>query len=258
MNMSMICSTFVRLAALLTLVVGIWAQPKSIEVASVKPSHNTVADSNLDSTRGQVTATNITLRELIRFGYSVKDFQIERTPKWVDGERFDIAAKRASGKTNSLEDEKSLVRELLADRFQLTTHRESKQMPVYLLVVAKDGPKLLAHNDAGPKTRGGCGRLVGRRVTAENIASMLARQLDREVLNRTGLSGEYDMQLDFTPDSGSCRAVGDPQSGSVATDPSGLPSIYAALQQQLGLKLESGKGAVEFLIIDRVERPSEN
>jgi uncharacterized protein (TIGR03435 family) len=89
----------------------------------------------------------------------VKDFQIERVPKWVDSQRFDIVAKKASDNTNSLEDEKSL-RESLADRFHLKTHRESKQMPVYLLVVAKGGPRLLTHNDAGPKTRGRCGRLV--------------------------------------------------------------------------------------------------
>ena len=131
-------------------------------------------------------------------------------------------------------------------------------MGVYFLVVAKDGPKLPAHNDAAPKTRGACGRLVGRLVTADYIAFMLARQVDREVLNRTGLSGEYDMQLNFTPDSGPCPVANDAQSGSATIDVTGMPSIYTALQQQLGLKLEPGKGPVELLIIDRLERPSEN
>jgi uncharacterized protein (TIGR03435 family) len=236
---------------------GGWAQPsQTLDVASVKASRNTTADSNLDSVRGRLTATNITVKELIRLAYGVKDYQIGRAPGWVDYERFDIAAKSVSGKGNSLEDEKSLVRELLADRFQLATHREAKQMPVYLLVVAKDGPKLTAHNEAGTKTRGGCGRLVGRRVTTDIIATMLSRQLDHEVLTRTDLSGEFDVQLNFTPDSSPCRMTAD--SGSVAADPSGLPSIHTALQEQLGLKLESAKGSVEFLIIDRVERPSEN
>jgi uncharacterized protein (TIGR03435 family) len=198
------------------------------------------------------------VKDLIRLAYGVKDYQIGRAPGWVDGERFDIVAKSVSGTGNSLEDEKSQVRELLADRFQLATHREAKQMPVYLLVVAKDGPKLTAHNDAGTKVRGGCGRLVGRRVTTDVIATMLSRQLDREVLNRTGLSGEYDVQLDFTPDSGPCRVTADSQGGSLATGPTGLPSIHAALQEQLGLKLESAKGSVEFLVVDRVERPSGN
>jgi uncharacterized protein (TIGR03435 family) len=238
---------------------GVWALPsQTLEVASVKPSHNTTADSNLDSLRGRLTATTITLRELIRLAYGVRDYQIGRAPGWIDSERFDIVAKSVSSKTNSLEDEKSLVRELLADRFQLSTHREAKQMPVYLLVVAKNGPKLTAHNDSAPKTRGGCGRLVGRRVTTDVIATMLSRQLEHEVLNRTGLSGDYDVQLNFTPDSGPCRVGADTQGGSVSTDASALPSIHTAVQEQLGLKLESAKGSVDVLIIDRIERPSEN
>jgi uncharacterized protein (TIGR03435 family) len=237
---------------------GAWAQPsQTLEVASVKPSRNTTAESNLDSVRGRLTATNITVRELIRLAYGVKDYQIAHAPGWLDSERFDIVAKAISGKTNSLEDEKSLLRELLTDRFQLSTHREAKRMPVYLLVVAKGGPKLAPHNDGGAKTRGGCGRLVGRRVTTDAIATMLSRQLAREVINRTGLSGEYDVQLDFTPDSGPCR-VSDSQGGLVVTDPSSRPSVSTAVQEQLGLKLESAKGPVEFLVIDRVERPSDN
>jgi uncharacterized protein (TIGR03435 family) len=125
-----------------------------------------------------LTATNITVRELIRLAYGVRDYQIRKTPKWVDSERFDIAVKSVSVIAKSLEDEKALVRELLADRFQLTTHREEKQMPVYLLLVAKNGPP-----DAGTRTRGGCGRLVGRRVTADAIATILSKQVEHKVLN---------------------------------------------------------------------------
>jgi uncharacterized protein (TIGR03435 family) len=226
-------------------------QPQVLEVASVRPSRNAMTDSNLNSVRGRLTATNVTVKELIRLAYSVKDYQLERAPAWLGSERFDIAAKSVSGSASRIEEEKLLVRELLADRFQLKTHQESKQMPVYLLVVAKGGPKLTPHNDAGTRTRGGCGRLVGRRMTPDGLATMLSRPLGREVLNRTGLSGEYDIQLDFTPDSGPCR-------GTAESDPSGLPSIYTALQQQLGLKLESTKGFVEILVVDHVERPSEN
>ncbi len=232
--------------------------PQALEVASVKPSRNTTADPNLDSVGGRLTATNITVRELIRLAFGVKDYQISRAPGWIDSERFDIVAKSVSGKSNSLEDEKSLVRELLADRFQLSTSHELKQMPLYLLVVANGGPKLTAHNPAGVKSRGGCGRLVGRGVTTDAIATMLSRQLDHEVLNRTGLSGEYDVQLNFTPESGPCRGTADSQGRSVSIDPSELPSIHTALQEQLGLKLESAKGSVDVLVIERIERPSEN
>lgn len=232
--------------------------PQILEVASVRPIRNVTTESNFDSVRGRLTATNVTVKELIRIAYSVKDYQLERAPGWLGSERFDIVAKSVSGSASSFDEEKLLVRELLADRFQLKTHQESKQMSVYLLVVAKGGPKLTAHNDAATRTRGGCGRLVGRRITLDGIATMLSRPLDREVLNRTGLSGEYDIQLDFTLDSGPCRRGAESQGGSGANDPSGLPSIFTALQQQLGLKLESSKGPVDILVVDRVERPSEN
>ena len=217
---------------------------QTLEVASVRPSRDTTGESNVDSVRGRLTATSITVKELIRLAYGVKDYQIARAPGWIDRERFDIVAK-------GLEDVKSLVRELLAQRFQLATHRETKEMPVYFLVAAGGGPKLTPHNDAGPKVRGGCGHLVGRRVTMDYIATMLSGQLERGVINRSGLGGEYDIQLEFTPDSGPCRAT--PNS-----DPTGLPSLYTALQEQLGLKLESAKGPVEMLVIDRVAQPSEN
>jgi len=234
-------------AMALTPLTGAWAQTSPIlEVATVKASRNTTAESNVDSVHGRLTATNITVKELLRLAYGVKDYQIGGAPGWVDSQRFDIAAKSVSGKDTNLDDEKSLVRELLADRFQLSTHRETKQMPVYLLVVAKDGPKLKAHEEAAPRTHGGCGRLVARRVTLDGIATILSRQLDHAVLNRTGVSGEYDVQLEFTPDSGAC-----------SSDPNGLPSLYTALQQQLGLKLEASKGPVDFLVVDRLERPTE-
>ncbi|MGA3236648.1 MAG: TIGR03435 family protein [Bryobacteraceae bacterium] len=239
---------------------GAWAQPsKLIEVASVKPSGNTSADSNLDSVRGRLTATNISVGYLIRFAYGVKDYQMERAPGWVDSALYDIAAKSANSKTGSLEDLKAMVRELLADRFQLTPHRETKPMRIYVLVVAKSGPKLTLHNDGtGAGTRKGCGHLAGSRLTMDVFATVLSRELETDVINQTGLPGKYDFQLDWAPDSHPCRVAADSQGGSAATDPSGLPSLYTALQQQLGLKMESAKGPVEFLVIDRVERPSEN
>jgi uncharacterized protein (TIGR03435 family) len=145
---------------------------------------------------------------------------------------------------------------LLEDRFRLVTHREIKQMQVYLLIVAKSGSKLTAHNDgSGAGTRKRCGHLAGTRLTMDVFATVLSRQFDRDVLNRTGLPGKYDFDLNWTPDSGPCPAAADSQA---AADSSGLPSIFSALQQELGLKLESGKGPVELLIIDHVERPSEN
>jgi uncharacterized protein (TIGR03435 family) len=188
----------------------------------------------------------------------VKDYQIEHAPGWLESERYDIAAKSAVPQKTSLAEERSQVRELLTDRFRLTTHRETKQTQVYVLVVSKDGPKLTAHNDGtGSGTRKACGHLAGKRLTIDTIATVLSRQFERDVLNRTGLPGKYDFQLDWTPDSGPCPLAPDSEA-SAAASPSALPSIFTAIQQQLGLKLESSKGPVEFLVIDRVERPSAN
>jgi uncharacterized protein (TIGR03435 family) len=234
------------------------AQPsQSFEVASIKPSRNNTAESNLDSAPGgRLTATNITVRELIRFAYGVKDYQIEHAPRWLEGERYDIAAKSAIAAKTTLVEEQAQVRALLIDRFHLTTHRETKQGQVYLLVVAKDGPKLTAHNDGtGSGTRKACGHLAGRRLTTDAIATVLSRQFEHDVLNRTGLPGKYDFQLDWTPDSGPCPAAAE---GSEAGSVTAMPSIFTAIPQQLGLKLETSKGPVEFLAIDRVERPSGN
>jgi bla regulator protein blaR1 len=226
------------------------------EVAAIKLSRNNTTESNVDSAPGgRLTATNVTVRELIRLAYGVKDYQIERAPGWLEGERYDIAAKSANASKSSLEQEQSQVRELLTDRFGLATHRETKQAQVYLLVVAKDGSKLKAHNEGtGSGTRKACGHLAGRRLTTDTIAAVLSRQFERDVLNRTGLSGKYDFELDWTPDAGPCPAPADSEAGSVTA----LPSIFTATQQQLGLKLESSKGPVEFLVIDRVEKPSAN
>ena len=222
----------------------------SFEVASIRPAHRNSADSNLDSAPGgRLTATNITIRELIRLAYDVKDYQIERAPGWVDSDRYDIAAKTADTARKSLEDERSLVRSLLVERFQLQTHLETKQAQVYLLVPGKEGSKLHLHKDgSGAGSRKGCGHLAGTRLTLDTVATVLSRQFERDVLNRTGLPGKYDFELNWTPDSGPCPNAADPN----------LPSIFTAIQQQLGLKLESAKGPVNFLVIDRIARPSEN
>jgi uncharacterized protein (TIGR03435 family) len=141
----------------------------------------------------------------------------------------------------------------------LKTHRETRQMQVYLLVVGKNGPKLKEHIEGDrTTTRKGCGHLAGARVTTDVIAAILSRQFERDVLNRTGLPGKYDFQLDWMPDSGPCPMASDPQGGLAAGEPSSRPSIFTAAQEQLGLKLEPAKGPVGILVIDSVSRPSEN
>jgi bla regulator protein BlaR1 len=238
-----------RIATFVLTCVSATAQPPGWEVLSIKPNHSNSTDSNLDSAPGgRTTATNITVRELIRLAYGVKDYQIEHTPGWVDTDRFDINGKNTSGKNTNLEEERTLIRSLLADRFHLAVRHETRQRPVYLLVVGKDGPKLTPHNDGtGSGTRKGCGQLKGTRLTMDTIATVLSRQLDRDVLNQTGLEGKFDFQLDWTPDAGPC-----------SEDSPVRPSFVTAIQQQLGLKLEAGKGPAEYLIVERIDRPTDN
>jgi uncharacterized protein (TIGR03435 family) len=245
-----------RLAGLVCLgAIAAVGQQAQFEVAAIKPNHGSSTESNMNSLPGgRLAVDNMTVQELVKFAYGVKDHQMDHAPRWIENERFDIAAKTATGKKASLEDEQAQIRGLLEDRFQLKTHRETRQMNVYLLVVGKDGVKLTRHDDgAGSGTRKGCGRLTGKRLTLDTIASVLSRQFDREVLNRTELPGKYDFQLEWTPDAGPCPAA---EGGGGAA--ANLPSIFTAIQQQLGLKLEPSKGPVEILVIDRVERPSEN
>ena len=232
------------------LATGVWAQ--EFEVASIRPSRGGTADSNVDSLpSGRLTATNITVRELILLAFDVKDYQIEHAPGWIENERYDI---QATGPVSGakLETERTRIRALLADRFHLRTHRERRQTTVYVLAVDRGGSKLKAHNDgAGTRTRRGCGHLAATRVTTGVIATMLSRLLERDVIDRTGLDGKFDFELDWTPDAGPCPAANGgeaPFRGALA----------GALREQLGLKLETAKGTAEFIVIDGVERPTEN
>jgi uncharacterized protein (TIGR03435 family) len=238
-----------RLSALCALALTVSAQ--SFDVVSIRPNRSGGTDSNLDSLPGgRMTATNITVRELIRLAYSVKDYQIEHAPGWMDTERYDIAATGLPAGKARLEDEQARIRVLLEDRCRLKTHRETKPGRVYLLIVANGGPTLTPHNDGtGTKTRKGCGHLAGSRVTVDVIATMLSREAERDVLNHTGLAGKFDFQLDWTPDVRTCPTD---------DDASARPSFYTAVQQQLGLKLEGAKAPVEVLIIDRIEHPTPN
>jgi uncharacterized protein (TIGR03435 family) len=164
----------------------------------------------------------------------------------------------------------------LADRFKLKIHTETKQLPVYELVAPKGGSKLkeatagdtyangikgLDGVGRGGLMRVGRGQLTAQAVPITSLANMLSQQLQRTVLDKTGLTGKYDLELNWTPDQGSDPmfkgAEGSPQRGDAAPDSSG-PSIFTALQEQLGLKLQSAKGPVETLVIDHVEMPSEN
>jgi uncharacterized protein (TIGR03435 family) len=252
------------------------------EVASVKP-HKSGEGSTILLTADGLTATRVTVKFLIEQAYDVEDDEISGAPGWVDSETYDVVAKVSSSDLPALDklDEKQRLRMLqpvLAERFQLKVHRAPKEIPVYALVIAKNGPKLhlakpgdtyadgLKGPDGKPSGRPGMmmwsrGRLVAQGIPIASLLPPLTQQLEHTVLDKTGLKGTYDITLQWTPEDDRAPmyngAEGGRQGSAPAADPSGA-SIFTAIQEQLGLKLESQKGQVQGLVIDHVERPSEN
>jgi uncharacterized protein (TIGR03435 family) len=223
---------------------------QSFEVASVKPGRpGDARGSTFQFTPGGgLKVTNGTLKGIIETAYDVRDFQIAGGPGWLSSQPWDISARSASD--DGINETRRRLQALLAQRFQLKVHRETKELAAYALTVAKSGPKLLegvsANTPAG--VRRGCGQMTGIRASMANLALYLSRQLERPVLDRTGLSGRYDFQLDWAPDSSACSAP--------ANDDG--PSIFTALQEKLGLRLESTKSPMEIIVVDYAEKADDN
>jgi uncharacterized protein (TIGR03435 family) len=228
----------------------------SFEVASIKLSDPGLGRPNISIAGRTFTTRGFTLQDYVRLAYDVPGFQITGGPGWIKSERYDITAKAEAGYGNlTVDNMRPLIRSLLAERFQLVIHRETKELPVYALVVAKNGARLQANAGApGPQVNGGRGQLRGIRVNMSLFVAQLRSQVGRTVVDRTGLKGEYDYTLQWTPEPGQLRPPG---VEAPSPDANG-PSIFTALQEQLGLRLESTKGPVETIVIDRAERASEN
>jgi uncharacterized protein (TIGR03435 family) len=214
------------------------------EAASIKPNKSGSTSSHENDSSGQMVAINLTLREYVRIAFGVKDYQISG-PDWMGSERFDIV-----GKFPPHTDRNPMgpcLQKLLADRFKLAIHRETKEFPVYALMPAKGGPKIKAVEDDGAhSTNSKRGHLVGTRVSMVRLAEFLARQMDRPVVDLTEMKGVYNLTLDWTPD-------------EAAASDAAAPTLLTALQQQLGLKLQPQKAPVEVLVVDHLERaPVEN
>jgi uncharacterized protein (TIGR03435 family) len=253
----------------------------AFDVVSVKPNKSDGNMVRIMAKPDGYSASNVSLKMLVQAAYGIREDLISGAPSWADSARFDIDAKVAGSDVDALkklspEQRRLILQPLLADRFKLKAHTETKQLPVYELVLAKGGSKLkeatagdtYANGIKGPDGVGrggmmrvGRGQLTAQAVPMTSLANMLSQQLHRTVLDKTGLTGKYDLELNWTPDQGSDPMFkgpeGSPQRGDAAPDASG-PSIFTALQEQLGLKLQSAKGPVETLVIDHVEMPSEN
>jgi uncharacterized protein (TIGR03435 family) len=280
------------------------------EVASVRlskmPSGNGGFRFGMRYTDDGVSIENFPLMLLVQQAYGVGKDRISGAPDWLNSDRYDIEAKVDPARVDELKklspDElkaarQQMLQKLLEDRFKLTLHRETKELPIYNLVVAKGGPKIQESkpdettnkgdktgdvtsggkkaatspggplvvggggNAAGSKSasiavgggnsvsfggRGGNRSMSGKGITMQGLTATLANATGRPVMDKTGLTGKYDYKLEYAPDD-----------NSVEADPTG-PSIFTAVQEQLGLKLESAKGPVEIFVIDHVEQPSGN
>ena len=260
-----------RIAVLLA-VVSAPAATVSFEVASVKPAETqkgTFLRVGISSDNGRVTMTNVTLKNVLTQAYKVKEHQLV-APDWMDSERFDITAKLPEGATK--EQIPEMLQNLLAERFKVTIHKESKVLPSYALVVAKGGAKLKTAEADGrlsmmmsPK-----GRHMSGTAPLSRLAETLSNTLDRPVIDMTELKGAFEFDLTWTPDESDSMAAkmrmmgagpGGPGHGTEAgsADAPDAPTIFVALQETMGLKLEARKAPSDVLVIDHAEKvPTEN
>jgi len=261
---------------------AVFAQP-AFEVASVKAAPPLTGGHmmiGMGNDPGRVNYTNVSLRDVLPRAYGVKRYQIAG-PSWLDSERFDIVAKVPENTPK--EQIPAMLQTLLAERFKLKVHREQKELPIYALVVGKNGPKLEKAEDDGQGPGPGLGRgmmMVGngrmemKRATMSGFSDLLSNMLDRPVIDMTELPGSYNIALDVSmeehagfrgammrrmgPGPGGPGGPGPGEGGGAASDGAPAPSIFVAVQQ-LGLKLEPRKAPLEIIVVDDGDKvPTEN
>jgi uncharacterized protein (TIGR03435 family) len=241
----------------------------AFQVASIRANTSTETRSSSSvQPGGRYTATNVTIRTLVKSAYGLQqDVQVAGGPRWIETERFDIVAKAdGNPSTDVFRDQaRMMLRTLLAERFKLSFHRETREVPIYALIVAradgKLGPQLLPstltecaektppnNNASAPLPCGGgfarAGDLAGRAVAFTVLTANISNAADRPVVDRTGLTGTFDWRLRWTPEP------------LPRAEPLDSVTLFTALQEQLGLKLDSTRGPVEVLVIDSAERPT--
>jgi uncharacterized protein (TIGR03435 family) len=247
------------------------APPPQFEVASIKPTPSSGLDARWDPPLGgRFSVRNINLRSLIEIAWNVPTYQISGGPGWADSDKYDVSAK-APGADASLDQKRLMLQTLLEDRFRLAIHREPKEIPAYGLLAAKNGLKLAQSErpscipfdpnapPPGEAARGRIpcgafsmarGRVTGERIGIAQFASILSNLLRRPVIDETGFTGKFDVHLNYSPEATTAPEI--------ASSDKTAPSIFTAIQEQLGLRLESRKSPVEILVIDHAEKPSEN
>jgi uncharacterized protein (TIGR03435 family) len=223
----------------------------AFEVASVKANGSGEAVMRLTAPpgTGRFEATNVSARLLILNAHGLRDFQLAGAPAWTESERFDVAGRAAASATR--DEISAMLRTLLADRFRLRTHRDTREMPVYALVAASPDKRLgpaLKVSTAETRTRISPTSISAVSMTMARLALTLSVVVGRVVTDETGLPGTYDLELKFAPE-------GPLPPAAPPADPD-APSIFTALREQLGLRLDGRRGPVEVLVVDGIERPA--
>jgi uncharacterized protein (TIGR03435 family) len=243
------------------------AKPE-FEVATIKPSDPNRRGWGITVNRsGMFTTLNTNLSDLIKFAYSVHPKQIIGAPAWADSEKFDVSAKPDAAGMPSVDQMRAMLQKLLADRFGLAFHNEKKELSVYAISVAKGGEKIKKEENApvpipgfgGPPQRG----FNVRNATIAEFASVMQAQfMEQPVVDQSGLGDtRYSFVLKWTPDPTQNSGFGGgpvPAAPTPVPDADAPPDLFTAMQQQLGLQMKSTKAPVEVMVVDKVQKPSEN
>jgi uncharacterized protein (TIGR03435 family) len=251
--MRYLCGVGTMLAVTLVSASGQVAERVEFEVASIKPAAPPSPNVGPpERSPERATYRYASVKNLLMTAYGLRFHQV-LGPPWIDSERYDIVAKVPAGATK--EQVNVMLQNLLADRFKLSVHRETKQLPLYELVVRKNGSNM---RDSDPNASGGRStRYVGRnyvvtspKASMAEVIQVINAFLDRPVVDKTGLTGTYDLKLTYTPDT--------PGNRRSEPDPNDI-SIFTAVQEQLGLRLEAKTGPVDVLVVDQGNKtPTEN
>jgi len=249
--------------------VGTVARAQSFDVASVKP-HPQSADGMMrvrmnggpgTPDPGRLNYENVSLKAVLGKAFDVKSYQLT-APDWTDSERYDITAKIPQGTTK--EQFGVMLQNLLAERFKLDYHRDKKELPAYVLVAGKNGSKMKVSE--GPAAGGTSMRMQPGKATMNaagvsmtQLVDMLANQVDRPIVDGTGLTGKYDFTLEFAPEMRNMPGMPMMAGGGPVAEGESAPSLFTAVQEQLGLRLEPKKAALDLIVVDRLEKtPTEN
>jgi uncharacterized protein (TIGR03435 family) len=236
-----------RLPGLLLLCAGAafcQSQTPAFEAASIKPSKTSDVGSGWHTRPGYLVTNNQTLKSLIGIAYSIPADRVLGGPKWIESDHFDVEA-RASSPAGEPELSR-MLQSTLAERFQLTVHRDTKTLPAFAMVLGKNGLRIHPdESEGGSRSNGSRGKLVAQRMSMAKLAEKLTRLLGEPVVDDTNAQGVFTFTLEWAPET----------KDSAAADG---PSLFTALQQELGVKLESKKLPVEVIVIDKAEKPTEN